>query len=538
MTPASRRLHALFSSFPPTLAVQRPRASLVGGALSGSRLLGRPLSDFLLTTLVAIVAFCGCFFSEKIKENNGFGFDGVRYGAWARNLPDAFRQGLRIYDVERVLPSALVYGALQALRVTSTEGHVIRAFGMLNAGLLTLAAWLWCLIAARLGISARGKCLGFLGFFCNFAMLKWAPYTPVLTDVTGFALGMGMVYCHLERRTIALLLVTVASAFTWPTAIYFGVILLLFPKTPSALSTGERGAGLPEFRDETVPRTPAPYYLNWIIPAALAVLFVCYVYYLQKSHYSLKQVGLQPFFDVLQLSIATAALYLVGCLASLLNDASLLNLVWLARRLDRKMLLVVMPGFFAIKYIQHLLSNGESGTSFGDAVAVTVFTSISRPAVFYLAHVIFYGPLFLVAPFVWRQVCKLIQAESTGLSLCAVLGVVLSLLSESRCLINLVPFFVPFIVKATERLTWRSSQYGFLTIIALLISKVWLRINSSPLTGDVLKVPDQYYYMSHGPFMSNEMYLLQGGAVLLAGLAVYVVCIRDRRYDRLGSSEL
>ena len=62
--------------------------------------------------------------------------------------------------------------------------------------------------------------------------------------------------------------------------------------------------------------------------------------------------------------------------------------------------------------------------------------------------------------------------------------------------------------------------------LALLGSKVWLTINCAPFTGDLWALPDQYLFMSHGPWISDTMYLVQGAAAAGAAALLYAVCIR------------
>src|SRR5262249_45416437 len=80
--------------------------------------------------------------------------------------------------------------------------------------------------------------------FVNFAVLKWVPYYPVLTDVYALTLGLLMLYCYLADRALALGVLTALGAFTWPPLIYQGSLLLLFPRdhgTEKALSPPRLG---------------------------------------------------------------------------------------------------------------------------------------------------------------------------------------------------------------------------------------------------------------------------------------------------------
>jgi hypothetical protein len=88
-----------------------------------------------------------------------------------------------------------------------------------------------------------------------------------------------------------------------------------------------------------------------------------------------------------------------------------------------------------------------------------------------------------------------------------------------------VPMVLPFVVKAIEPLKWGRAQYGLLTVSAVLWSKCWLMIKGK-FNDNVFLYPDQFYSMHLGPFMGNEMYLVQAAAVLVTVALLYLVCFR------------
>jgi hypothetical protein len=102
----------------------------------------------------------------------------------------------------------------------------------------------------------------------------------------------------------------------------------------------------------------------------------------------------------------------------------------------------------------------------------------------------------------------------------------LSLNSQSRYCLNIWVMLVPFVVKAADGLGWGPRQYGLFAGLSLLASKVWLTTNTGPFTGNLLEFPDQYMFMSHGPWISDAMYFAQGAAALAAAALLYVVCLR------------
>src|SRR5262249_2247085 len=134
------------------------------------------------------------------------------------------------YYVQRVLPSAVLHHVLRLLAIPPTKPVIVWSFGLLNAALLALTAYIWCRVADQLGVGGRGRWLGFVGLFVNYAVLKMAAYYPVLTDIPAFAVGMLMLSCYLGRRHLALAAVTALGSFVWPTLFYQGALFLLFPR--------------------------------------------------------------------------------------------------------------------------------------------------------------------------------------------------------------------------------------------------------------------------------------------------------------------
>jgi hypothetical protein len=84
---------------------------------------------------------------------------------------------------------------------------------------------------------------------------------------------------------------------------------------------------------------------------------------------------------------------------------------------------------------------------------------------------------------------------------------------------------VPFVVKVIDGLAWRPGQYYLVAGIGLFSSKCWLTINSAgPFRGQLLEFPDQLLFMSHGPWISTEMYLAQGAAIVVFASIIFACC--------------
>src|SRR6185295_14699796 len=133
-----------------------------------------------------------------------------------------------------------------------------------------------------------------------------------------------------------------------------------------------------------------------------------------------------------------------------------------------------------------------------------------RPLLFLVAHVVYYGPIVLLLVILWKPFCRAIHKQGLGLTLFILVNMPLTLTSESRGSISVLPFFVTFLVVASEKLQWRTSYYWTIGAIALVFSKVWFTMNNPTVEGEILKFPAQNLFMNIGPWMANIPYVIQG----------------------------
>ena len=105
----------------------------------------------------------------------------------------------------------------------------------------------------------------------------------------------------------------------------------------------------------------------------------------------------------------------------------------------------------------------------------------------------------------------------------------MSLCSESRSLITFLPLVILCCVKALD--TRRGVPLAWLPVVVLSLafSNVWLTINTGAFTSDALRFPDQKLFMTCGPWMSFEMYVIETVAVLAACLLLAWSAAAERR---------
>ena len=101
-----------------------------------------------------------------------------------------------------------------------------------------------------------------------------------------------------------------------------------------------------------------------------------------------------------------------------------------------------------------------------------------------------------------------------------------------------LPIVVALAAKAADARRWPASLYWFLGAVAVIFSKVWLRLDSAPAPArvpDAELVRSYYRYFSHhGPYMPNDAYLVSAAALVVElGLLWWMrrgPCRRRRRH--------
>lgn len=475
---------------------------------------------------VGISGYIG-FFSDNLYVNGIPPWDASFYAKMVRDFYGSLGE-VGPYAIQRILPSAIIHHVFLLLSIPPTDSNIIQGFVVLNALLITLIGYLFSRTADELRLSTRSKWLGFIGLFINFAVLKHRFYDPMLTDTSAFAVGMLLLYFYLKGNLLGLYIATALGAFVWPTIFVQGALLLAFPRQESENTVFHQ-----------------PLYLKkaaLIISLLISLMLFLFIMYLRRIGFSTVMPAFRP---AINLSIAVALLYIFYGLKTLFSTGELLNVNhlrsalltrWAGLRLGSVILLGIL-----VKLLQRFLASSEGPDySLMLYAQTTLWVSIIYPAVFYISHVVYFGPMVILLLFLWKEVCSLIHQHGIGLSLCAALCFILSLNGESRQFINFLPVFVIFLAKATDSLRWGRRQYWLLASISILMSKVWLTIG--PLKTQGMSIADiirsnQLLFMNNGPAMTGQMYVVQGCMVLLLIWIVYYFCFRKQRTNEFKQQE-
>jgi hypothetical protein len=446
----------------------------------------------LTSTLLGILFAC----TEKIPVAEGFGYDGVVYGFLAVHWDEAWAHGLDSYFVQRVLPSLLVHLGLAAGNAPRVAESAVQGFVVLNALALGIAAAAWVLVAAHWRLSRPTTVFGWVAMFGAFWCLKYTAYYPVLTDPVAFALGMLSLLCYLRGLNLALFTLSLAGAFTWPTAIPFALILLSFPCAgPSPLAPAARPA-----------RLPAAAF------AGVYLLMGIWLWMRLEAGRLQLPSSLDPVWRTwFPLGLVLGALYCYWGASRLLAGTALSDWRrWLAALSPRGLALALVLVAVAVLQ-QRMLAARTSAvavTGFFERLDVTVATSAAKPGVFLVAHVVFLGPLVLLAIPLWDRVCHAVRREGPGAVLAALLALSISVCSESRSLANIWPAAAAFTLRAVDSVGWRPRHYLLASLAVLISSQAWLVVAAGPTDEDPLRYPMQALFRQVGPWMTSDSYLM------------------------------
>lgn len=442
------------------------------------------------------------FFGEKIPFNQGVGFDGGQYANMARGVEKYLAEGAPDYLVQRILPSAVINIALRAAGAELSTGAIVRGFALWNFWLILVSVALWGRIGKALGLGDSGKWIGFLGLFINFAVMKFYFYYPVLTDPAALALSLAMIYCFLRGNGAALIGLTIAGAFTWPTLLVQGLLLFLFPRGNST-------------------RKPLVYsHLVIIVGTLLAIL----AWFTWRVHFIARHTdpsGMPVFEPTREVGIAILLLYAALAFKEICSDEQLWDIRRLARKLSPFRVLAAAIIFFGAKAV---VSNYSAGASplFAHSIRNLVFIGVKVPFLFVVGHVLYFGPIVLLVYFHWAGLCRLVHSQSVGLSLIFLIAVIFSFSSEARHTTALFPVVVVFLAKYLDQWKWEQRPIALFTALAAFCSKFWYPINSfafPPLTFETaLSFPWQNYFMHHAQFQSYTTYLIQAPVVAIAAM--------------------
>lgn len=459
-----------------------------------------PRLALLPVAFLAWVALASVF-GEKVPERDGLGWDGADYAAMASLGPLELVGKVDTYRAQRLAPPTIVHlGATLVGWPLEEPRQLVLAFAAYQVALLACGVAVWWRLCRHLRLSPQGSVLCFAGLFLGYATLKLTPLSTTITDPSALVLGLLMVHLHLTRRPGWLALTTAVGAFTFPTLLASGLILLLVPpSTASPPPAPTRADAWPAFAVGGV-----------VVLACLAVH--------ATGFGSRADVTPAPATWLAVTFAALGGVYLVVALRPLLGARLILST---ARTIPPQsaawagLVLLVVPSLLLAAADTQVRSKQPTGIYFGN----TLQTVLVAPLGGLVCTAAYFGPLVLIAAARWREVCAALR-QRPGLHALAAAFVVFSVGMESRQLISGWPVFVVAVCLVLDRrpLSWPATLG--LVLVSVAASRCWLPINHGPLTGDHLQFPDQWYFMMQGPWMTTTSFWLNVAACVVVAALV------------------
>jgi hypothetical protein len=455
----------------------------------------------------------------RLPVRNGFGWDGRGFGDWAINFKGTvLNHQLDGYFIQRILPSFIVHYGLRIIQlfgqVTGTikieisDPSVFWGFRILDL-LCTLGTVLfWLLISTHERLSPIKTWIGYFALFMNFPVLRLHVYAPSSMDPLAFFLFSVLLYFYLRKESWKVFVLTALGSFQWPTFIYFGLILFLFPKR-SAINSSN-----PVFKTRST-----------LLAFATASVVLAAMVYLQFIMKDPNIWDAQPLLtSVVGWSIAFAVFYIFLGTRSLYEKIAFTPGEIIGNFSPLKY--IAAAGLFiGTRLIIKILSNGTSGYGMKFTLLHTIFQrGIIQPGLFFIAAIIFFGPFLWLSVFYWNRVCKYIWENfGFGMTLYAILSLLLSLTSESRQSISFLPVVVLLTLLVIDDSKFKNSHLGLFAALAVLYSKVWLPLPDQPPMASVTEFPFERMMLNFGPWINTQMYLVQTLVVLATGALLFYI---------------
>jgi hypothetical protein len=473
----------------------------------------------LMAALVLAVCAVTLLGGERIGVNGGQGWDGMSYTMWAQRFDSlVLHDGLTKFHSQRVLPSGVLFYVLRGLGVARTVPNVLTAFALLNTLLLAASAVLWAHLGDAMKWRRAATWAGFVALFGSFANLRHALYYPALTDPSAFALGLAMTWAYLTNRPIVLWLVAAIASLTWPALPPLALALLLFPRPGEPVQPEQRWQRLQQ------------------VTAAVVALALAAVFLLIARRYLLHPVpgvGDEKFAqwvrrDLLAITVPGLVVALAGGWYVLLRQSRLWNVRGYVATLRGRRTLLAVVGAAAVLVLRGVWlakvgTRGE-GPTWAQFMCEHTLSALRGPLWGLVHHVVYFGPIVLVAVLAWRPIAARGAEWGPAAVLALALVVAFAAGSNSRQWNHLVPFLVAATMAVTDEL-WTARRVVLFTTITLAWSKLWLKIGYDK-PEHWWEFPNQRYFMNHGPYANDTMWLVHLGAAAITGALLWLLLFR------------
>lgn len=423
--------------------------------------------------------------------------------------------GYNLVQLTRILPFALLNLSFSALHIVKDNEGLQHGMIIWQLVFLGISIYWYFRIVKKIRLKPAPATLGFILLFLNYAWLKNVWYHPFTPDMMAFALGMGQANYFLRYEKFKLGMVSILGAFVSPLLLISGLLMLFLPGDKLPLYEGHR------------PKN--------ILPAIVALILPLFFAILGWTIWSWgSQSWLAQLFHGLAL-IAIPALIVWAAKKNTVNWSLAIAQLKKRSRSDR-----LSKGIMALAGILLILImlSGEN-----ESLGVLRFVKeLGNGALRFPGDLIIHSILFwgLPALFTLIHLSRFFQeAGKLGWSAVGImgLGLVFLMFLKPTALAAWIPLWVVIILKAIKRYRWESKDLFLNGALALMISMVWLPINSPALTRYLAGNPEiSLHSFAVQRFAIHYPQLISLGSLAILGTLIsgilYVMTWRRKRYLR------
>lgn len=440
---------------------------------------------------------------EILPVRYGLGWDGIVYGAYAKDFFSEIRINADAYHISRCFPSFAIWLFCKITHIKlNTNSSIFTAFFIFNNFCFLLIALLWNKICHLKNLSFTTFIFGFICFFCNFVFLKYYQYAAVATDVFALLLGMISLYFYLKKWALALNFLLIPTMLSWPIGIVFIFILSVFSKAPCN----------PVFR-----KSPVKIVLFFTLCYMISLIVLSTTGYLHRN-YQTMGTDIAKNMAIISASLAGIYTFIIGKEiqpALLIKGLSLFNIKNF----------IYYLGFISFTlslyyYLLHMspYHNGEPSATSPDLILKFLLLDIPtgpliKPGIFLTMQVANWGPAALLFLFFCREMIRKAYVESIGMVLLLLISFYFSLNPQYRFNSFLIPLTIYLLSLVINDLKINIKTCQLFALISIFSSKVYYLINScdiplNPSVDDLYNTCLQRFFMNTGHWVSWHGYYI------------------------------
>lgn len=332
-------------------------------------------------------------------------------------------------------------------------------FGLLN--LASMLGGTGFLLFALKSVSQKWKWMAALVALISFGILKYPYYYPILTDSFAFLLGVFMLWAHVSEKRGFVVLAAIVGAFTFPSFLLMALPLIVFGK-------------------QSIAHHPT-HALDKVLVFAVLVALTAVAFLGPTFNGTMLFGAMQPSKSMVFLAVP----FLLGYVFMLWTN------IGLVIRLKHSFYSVNAGGLviWALLFLlMALVKYWAKPSPFGlwHMATSTVASALVHPAVAMVAHVTYFGPVFLLFILYCKRLKQTLLEMPLPLFWSTFLSLTLMMGSESRALIAGLPFIICLVVMDLTQLQLNGWQQVSFLVLAIAFSQVWLPTNNGEMSGEFL----------------------------------------------------